>query len=504
MNILEREGEREEIARLTLRARIDHIGPTRSWVESLLRAHGLDAAGAYALAKAAGSALETISAHAYEGAEIGTIELAILEEPERLILRVDDRGLPYDYEIGGAEQAPLLPTILSAAEGVAVRARSRGARGNRLELSRRLAGPGHDEALAEAEIERGRAAEPEPDLPEPRLRLAGMDDVVGIVRSLYRAYGYSYADPVVYDAQRVAERIGSGRQRSAVALDAEGEVVGHLAFLAPEGGARVAESGQAVVDTRYRGRGLFQRLKRFLVEDGERRGLRGVFSEAVTVHPYSQKGNLDLGARETGFLLGFSPASVSVKGIAETQRQRQAVCQLYLPVTDAPGQVLHVPTRHRAMAARIYQRLGLPRELAEPRDGVGAQPAAETSEIGLEVVEHHADAFLRVSRIGADLVARLRPQALDLRLHGIRALYLDLPLRDPALPAAADDLEALGFSFASLLPELDGGDVLRLQSLPDVEVDPEPIQTASDFGAELLAFVIEERARAKARAADEA
>ena len=36
-----------------------------------------------------------------------------------------------------------------------------------------------------------------------------------------------------------------------------------------------------------------------------------MFSEATAAHPYSQRANIELGAHETGFLLGWIPASVS-------------------------------------------------------------------------------------------------------------------------------------------------------------------------------------------------
>ena len=35
-----------------------------------------------------------------------------------------------------------------------------------------------------------------------------------------------------------------------------------------------------------------------------------MFSEATAAHPYSQRANIELGAHETGFLLGWIPASV--------------------------------------------------------------------------------------------------------------------------------------------------------------------------------------------------
>jgi serine/threonine-protein kinase RsbW len=67
--------------------------------------------------------------------------------------------------------------------------------------------------------------------------------------------------------------------------------------------------------------------------------------------------------------------------------------------------------------------------------------------------------------------------------------------------AAADRLESLGFFFAGVVPEKDDRDVLRLQYLNRVTIDAQQIQVASDFGRELLDYVL--RAQANARRAAE-
>ena len=48
-------------------------------------------------------------------------------------------------------------------------------------------------------------------------------------------------------------------------------------------------------------------------------------------------------------------------------------------------------------------------------------------------------------------------------LGGALVTQVDLPLRDPGVDDAVERLSGLGFFFCGLLPELDAGDVLRLQ-----------------------------------------
>ena len=60
-----------------------------------------------------------------------------------------------------------------------------------------------------------------------------------------------------------------------------------------------------------RGQHLFTRTKRHLMDWAQAQGMAGMYSEATAAHPYSQRANVELGAHETGFLLGWIPASVS-------------------------------------------------------------------------------------------------------------------------------------------------------------------------------------------------
>ena len=61
-------------------------------------------------------------------------------------------------------------------------------------------------------------------------------------------------------------------------------------------------------------------------------------------------------------------------------------------------------------------------------------------------------------------------------------LCLDLPLSDPGAGQLCAKLEALGFFFAGIIPDIADDDVLRLQYLNEVEAEAESAQIASDFG----------------------
>lgn len=90
--------------------------------------------------------------------------------------------------------------------------------------------------------------------------------LIRVKKAHIRSFGYTYALESIYDPDRIRENIESGLTRSVVCVDKEtSEIVGHLALTFPAPGAKVVDSGQAVVDPRYRGHNIFKNMKTFMV-----------------------------------------------------------------------------------------------------------------------------------------------------------------------------------------------------------------------------------------------
>ncbi len=94
------------------------------------------------------------------------------------------------------------------------------------------------------------------------------------------------------------------------------------------------------------------------------------------------------------------------------------------------------------------------------------------------------------SLIGSDLPDLVRLRLRELCLRRIDWISLDLPLSHAEARDLCAPIEALGFFFAGIIPELIDGDVLRLQYLNDVEADVESAKLASEFGKELFDYVV--------------
>ncbi|MBS1879171.1 MAG: hypothetical protein JST31_06640 [Actinobacteria bacterium] len=327
------------------------------------------------------------------------------------------------------------------------------------------------------------------DAEQVNFRFLDASEGTVLTSAIETAYGQSYDVRWVYDPDQVQARLASGRYFSCVAENAAGELLCHEGMGVVAAGDRVAHCGQAVTLPLARGQHVFTRTKRFLMEWARGEGFAGMFSEATAAHPYSQRANLELGAHETGFLLGWIPASVDNDAAAEDRPRRQSAALFYAKLNDGLERPIYAPERHRGMVERTVALCQLRGELAEPPAGFELAPC---SDLHVEVEEDHNLALITVREPGADLEQAVGAERHHLfHQRGLDAVYIDLPLQTPATAHVADHLERLGVSYAGVFPNRHSdGDVLRMQSLHRVRVKADDIAVASDHGRELLDYVL--------------
>lgn len=489
MSADEPRGPEEQVARLTVAADAGLLPPVANLVGQIARRLGLADEAARHLEEAVGVVCRNVIENAFDQDDDGRYDVLVLRRPGRVVVAVEDLGLPGDYERFESGEDSVLSEMLRRSFADEVHFLNLGRGGNRVELSKDLP---HADVREHASEEEHRETARAPVAAEDahiEVRMMSPDETPALARGVYRSYGYSYDWDDTYYPERVRELQESGLMRSCVAV-AAGEIVGHLALTLERPDAPVAEAGQAVVDPRYRGHHLFPKMKTFLADRAREAGIYGLYSEATAVHPYSQKGNLHLGARETGYLLGYIPASVSYKEIgAERAGRRGSVALMYLRTNEEPEREVYPPACQEDAVRRVVEHNGLRRKLAEAEI-----PELSPSRMSVNVRRDHNVAFLRVAEPGADLTDLVRARLRELCVHRVDCVYVDLPLSHPATRGVA--LEDLGFFFGCVIPEgaAGGGDVLRLQYLNNVEVEPGDVSVASSFGEELLGLIFDQRA----------
>jgi GNAT superfamily N-acetyltransferase len=323
-------------------------------------------------------------------------------------------------------------------------------------------------------------------------RFLGPHEGTVLTAAIEAAYGQTYDVRWVYDPDEVSARIGAGTYVSCVAESPAGELLCHIGMSLAAAGDAVAHSGQAVTMPAARGQHLFTRTKSYLMDWARERGLAGLYSEATAAHPYSQKANIELGAHETGFLLGWIPATVS-NDAAVGSHGRQSAALLYNKLNDGHERKVYAPERHRRIVGQTLELCRLRGSLSEPPAGCDLP---ERTELHVEVDGDHNLALITVLTPGADLEPVVAAERHHLFHRAcLDAIYLDLPLEKPATALVADHLERLGVSYSGIFPNhRTDGDVLRMQSLHRVRVKADDVAVASDHGQELLKYVLDDLA----------
>ncbi len=329
-------------------------------------------------------------------------------------------------------------------------------------------------------------SDPPPEGVSFRMLEPGEGSVLG--EAIRAAYGDSYDAPWVYDRAEVERRLGDGTYVSCVAEGAGGDLLCHVGLARHTPADRVGHSGQAVTMPVARGQHLFTATKRRLVDWAREEGLAGMYGEATAAHPYSERANVELGAHETGFLLGWIPGTVSNNAAAGQAGRRQSAALFYTKTNDGHEREVFAPERHREMVEQTLRCCKLRGSIADPPSGTSLAPRTE---LHTEVRADHNLAVLTVDGPGADLEQRVAAQREVLFAAGLDAIYLDIPMETPATALVADHLEALGVFYSGIFPNTRAdGDVLRMQSLNRVTVRAGDVAVVSEHGRELLDYVL--------------
>ncbi|MFM9053922.1 MAG: GNAT family N-acetyltransferase, partial [Solirubrobacterales bacterium] len=281
-------------------------------------------------------------------------------------------------------------------------------------------------------------------------------DAPGLKELIGRCYGDAYPKRVMYRPAELSELISSGSLSGVVAV-ANGSIVGHMGHTWPSAEATVAEAGTTVVDPEWRGRGLMKglalELAGLLVGDGA----SGFVHFPTTAHEVMQRASLGSGGRETGIMLGYLPPASGKPGAAGEKGDRRAVTVVYQPLTEGPAQEIFLPRRYEELILGLAKALGLERSVA---DRLGT-PDGE-SQLDYSFEEARRLDLITAGRIGGDIGREVS----SLTAGSTAGLaYVDLPMNDPGVDFAVEELQGQGFAFSAWLPGWAGHDVLRLQRI---------------------------------------
>lgn len=435
-------------------------------------------------------AILNIVQNTFAGEELGTIDVKIIYQTNRFVISIEDKGIPVDFTKLESQEQSALGIKLMKNLADEFRFINLGKDGKRLELSYLLP---LDKAK---EIKLEEEKQISPDVAQcadhPVIRLISPTDAEMVSRLAYRVYGYSYVS-LFYYPEKLREYIENKLIVSAVAVNQNEEIVGNLSLFFETPGAKVADSGAAMVDPRYRGHNLFKEMKLFLKDYASETQMFGIYSEAVTIHTFTQQGNISLGAKETGIMLAYVLEKLRFKKISsEVLDQRQATVLYYLKTSQEPFRKVFVAERFYSVIKRIYDNLGLQREVNMVGSDSITTFSAEISKIHTQVKPDFNVAVISLVTIGNDAFDQISQQLREFRLNKVESIYCEIPVDSPSAAVLSAQLSNIGFMLSGIIPEFRNGDYLKMQYLNNVRVDPSKIYIASELGKELLAEIMKE------------
>ena len=310
-----------QIAKLTILPEEKYLSAIVDVVSDLASANEIGKKDTKNLDKVLVEIFNNIVKYGFQNDTSKAIDISIFKRLHSFVISLEDKGLPFDYENLELGEDKRFKSYLSKGYADQVNFYCLGTQGNKTEIIKSLPSSDIREQMDISEHHEHLKLDPVKTGAEISIDILDHNKIHELVRLVYKCYGYTYANEFMYSPEQIESLLHSNLMSSCGAYDEKGNLIGHLAFIYSKPGAKVGESGEAVVDPRFRGHGIFPKMKSFMTDHAISNGVIGVYSEAVTIHPYSQKGNLELGSAETGFLLGYSPGTVSFQNISEKEKQ---------------------------------------------------------------------------------------------------------------------------------------------------------------------------------------
>lgn len=318
-------------------------------------------------------------------------------------------------------------------------------------------------------------------------RLQTAEEALALASAAWDLYGYGYKE-VIYYPELVLQQVRSGQLLSWIACDEAGQILGHYAMLRHRPDDPLGEMGAAFVLPEARQAKVFRQLSDRLHADARQSGVRALYSLSVTNHVATQKISQEAGRITVGLRLGSTPA-IFVEGAKPGDRITTTLN--YAQLTPRHCRTIFPPLRHRDMVLRSYGWLGLSVTTPEPEATRPAGPGAGPGDY-LHCQRDLTWNRALIDAAGGEAVRyKLAAFTEFLTEQGLACIQLALDLEDPGTPVLAAAAEDLGFFYSGLFPESGPGghDMLELQFLNGITIDPGQIRLYQESGRAIMSYL---------------
>jgi len=490
-----------ETAKLMLPVNITYLTAIQGFIGELAKTAGLPSKDIDPLLLAVEEATVNVIEHAFLPDENATFEVACEYTPLEFTVKIRDKGLPFDPDqVKAFEPDPDLEDISQPGLGFRLMKESvdkltfhnLGFEGKEIRLTKFIHQKHIEEYFSPAHLERFEERTTTKEEPSEKhafqVQFLQPEQAIEVAQCAYRTYGYTYVMENVYYPERLVEMTRTGDLISVVAVaDANQEVMSHgaLEFHGRKHG--IPEIGMGFTKPTYRGMGCLNRLTEFVLNHAREKGIKGIYSKAVTTHIYSQKTLNTFEFHPCGLLVGLSPAKEFVR-MEKQLTQRESLVLYYRKMNEIPSVKIYAPSSHQEMIEKIFRQTDVSVESVLSGVEDNTDLVDEHSHLECDINNRLQLANIYVNKYGKDLEPEMRNRLKDLCQKKIQAINIYLDLTDPDINKAVGMLEKQNCYFAGVFPG-HPRPFLILQYLNDVYIDYDQIAIYDSFTKELFEYI---------------
>ncbi|HPZ10207.1 MAG TPA: ATP-binding protein [Candidatus Eremiobacteraeota bacterium] len=470
---------RNLLAKISVKSNKKLLSSLAGFVREVAMIEGLKIEEARRLELITDEACLNVIQHAFESNNEAYFDILLERRPGQFVVAIEDKGIPFDWKKVESGKGEGLGMLLIKAFCDEIRFINLGREGKRLELIKGISGKDlsfikeKDKSLSAREVK---------DISSISIRFMEPHEGIALAKCFYHVYGSTYLNYIDYP-EKIKDLLEEGLQKSIVAVNEEGEILGYGGIKKEKPDSTTGELGRIIICPGYPEEKLIENILKKCIDYAEDTGIYGMYNETFSEDISSQKANLASGGIETGISVGYSDSLLKKKN-------RSGVIMYYIKVNEEPERIVYPPFEHTTIVKKIYN-LGKFRRIL--KKSMGRAALVNMSDHALVDVKVYSDsgyAVMHVSQYGTDLGDLVRFRLKELCQNNIDCIYIDLPLSDPATCTFCSSLEYLGFFFAGIIPEVYNGDILRLQYLNNVTIEKEKVLLLSDFGKELFNYIL--------------
>jgi serine/threonine-protein kinase RsbW len=320
------------ITKITVKTDKKLISSIVAFVRDVAIHEGLNLEDARKLELVADEACLNVIDHAFEGQDGAYFDITLERRPAQFVIAIEDKGLPFDWKTVDSGKGQGIGLMLMKAFSDEIKFVNLGKDGKRLELIKNFSYEEHPSIKEERETSSAGEITAKP----VTVRFMEGQEGVALAKCFYYTYGYTYRDYIYYP-EKMKEFLEKGLQKSIIAATEDGEITGHIGIARQKPDATVAELIQCVVHPSYRKKGIFTQMMAKSLEYAKECNLYGLYSEAVTVHPFAQKVNRSNGGQETGFSLPVFQKRHGRRPLPPV------IYQYYFKINEEPERTVYIP-----------------------------------------------------------------------------------------------------------------------------------------------------------------